>query len=109
VGVSVLTLFEVWTTYLYRTDSVSRADKAVADLRKAVGEVVPVNEAVLDLAFELRRTATARIALAYCLIAATAAHHQSIPVHRDSHFAALPEGRPKQETLPDKLPPPQSF
>jgi len=103
VGVSVITLFEVWTTYLHRTDSGSRADEAVADLRKAVSEVVPVNEAVLDLAFELRRTATARLALADCLIAATAAHHRAILVHRDSHFAALPEGRPKQETLPSKV------
>ena len=69
----------------------------------STGEVIPVDEAVLDLAFELRRTATARLALADCLIAATAAHHRAILVHRDSHFAALPEGRPKQETLPSKV------
>ena len=64
VGVSVLTLFEVWTTYLHRTGSGARADEAVTVLRQAVVEVVPVDEAVLDLAFELRRTATARVALA---------------------------------------------
>ncbi len=102
VGVSVLTLFEVWTTYLHRTGSSARADEAVETLRQAVAEVVPVDEAVLALAFSLCRNATARIALADCLIAATAAQRGAVLVHRDPHFAALPSGRPVQETLPDK-------
>lgn len=109
VGVSVLTLFEDWTTFLHRTHSGSRADEAVADLRQVVSEVASVDEAVLNLAFDLRRTATARIALADCLIAATAVRRGAVLVHRDPHFAALPYGKPMQETLPDKLSSSQSF
>ena len=36
------------------------------------------------------------------LIAATALWAGAVLVHRDAHFAALPPGRPSQETLPDK-------
>ena len=42
----------------------------------------------------LRHEATARVATADCLIA--------VLVHRDPHFASLPDGRPAQEVLPDK-------
>ncbi len=102
VCVSVLTLYEVRTTFLYRTGSHDRADKAVTDLRLAVSAVLPVTEATLSLAFELRRASTARLAIADCLIAATAVQQGAILVHRDSHFAALPTGRLAQETLPEK-------
>lgn len=102
VGVSVLTLYETYTTVLHRTGSHEDATGAVKNLREAVSEVVPVTEPILDLAFGLRRAASARIALADCLIAATAAHHGATLVHRDPHFDALPAGRPSQEKLPDK-------
>ena len=102
VAVSVLTLLEVWTTYLHRTESPTGADEAVANLRVSVSEVLPVTESVLDLAFDLRRHASARIALADLLIAATAALHGAILVHRDPHFASLPDGHSAQESLPDK-------
>jgi predicted nucleic acid-binding protein len=50
----------------------------------------------------LRHKATARVATVDALITATAAYRGAILVHRDPHFAALPVGRPMQETLPDK-------
>ena len=102
VAVSVLTLYEVWTTTLHRTGSPSRADDAVADLRAAVSAVIPLTEDILDLALVLRRAASARIATVDLLIAATAAARGAVLVHRDPHFAALPAGRPAQERLPDK-------
>ena len=103
VGISVLTLYETYTGVLHRTGSKAQAREAVAILRAAVDRIVPVSEAIIDLAMDLREAATARIATADCLIAATAAHHGATLVHRDPHFEALPAGRPAQETLPDKV------
>jgi predicted nucleic acid-binding protein len=101
-GVSVLTLYEVWTTHFHRTGSNRRADEAVAYLRQAIDEIVSVDESVVVLALALRRDAHSRIALADCLIAATAALNNAILVHRDPHFAALQPGMPAQEILPDR-------
>lgn len=102
VGISVLTLFETYTSVLCRVGSEEMATEAVANLRGAVGEIVPVDEGVLNLALAFRRAATARIATVDCLIAATAALHGAVLVHRDPHFAALPAGLLAQDTLPDK-------
>lgn len=102
VGISALTLFEVDTAVLHRTGSQEVADRMVADIRQSVAAVVPVTEEVVQFARELRRAATARIATVDVTIAATAAHHGAILVHRDPHFASLPAGRPEQEALPEK-------
>ena len=102
VGISTLTLFEIDTAVVHQSGSQEVADRMVAELRQGVAEVVPVSEAIADLARKLRRAATARVATVDALIAATAAHHEAILVHRDAHFAALPVGRPMQETLPNK-------
>ncbi len=59
------------------------ARKAVADLRLIVGVIVPVSDETVELAMDLRRDATARIATVDCLIAATAALNGAILVHRD--------------------------
>ena len=103
VGISVLTLFETYTRVLQRAGSHEIARRAVADLRAIVREIVPVGEAIVDLALDLRRSASARIATVDCLIAASAAFHGAILVHRDAHFISLPAGRPAQEILPDKV------
>ena len=102
VGVSVLTLYEIYTTSLHRTGSEESARETVNDLREAVSEILPVTESVLEVAFALRRRSAARIALADLLIAATAAQQGAVLVHRDPHFAALPPSKPDQEHLPDK-------
>lgn len=62
VSVSVLTLYEVYTTSLHRTGSEESARETVNDLREAVGEIPPVTESVLEVAFTLRRRSAARIA-----------------------------------------------
>jgi len=67
-----------------------------------VNELAPLSEATVELAMDLRHTATSRIATVDCLIAATAVQHGAILVHRDPHFGALPAGKPTQEVLPDK-------
>ena len=102
VAVSVLTLYEIYTVMLHRTGSDQAATEAVAELRGSVAEVLPITEAVLATALDLRHAATARIATVDATIAATAAHHGATLVHRDPHFSSLPPGKPTQETLPDK-------
>lgn len=67
-----------------------------------VDHVEPVGEPIVSMAIQLRHAATARVATVDVLIAATAAQHEAILVHRDPHFAALPAGRLVQEVLPDK-------
>lgn len=101
-SVSVLTLFETYTTVLHRTGSDALARQAVATLKAALSELAPISEAIVELAMDLRNAATSRIATVDCLIAATAVQHGAILVHRDPHFAALPAGKPTQEVLPDK-------
>ena len=103
VGASVLTLFEVATAVANRTGDLAEGERASEGYANAVAEIVPVSREVVRVALGLRRAASARIALADCLIAATAAHRGAILVHRDPHFAALPAGRPGQEALPAKV------
>jgi predicted nucleic acid-binding protein len=101
-AVSVLTLFETYTTVLHRTGSDAIARQAVATLKTALSEMAPISEAIVELAMDMRHTATSRIATVDCLIAATAVPHGAILVHRDPHFGALLAGKPTQEVLPDK-------
>ena len=101
-GVSVLTLFETYTTVLHRTGSDALARQAVATLKTALSVLAPLSETIVELAMDLRHSATSRIATVDCLIAATAVQHGAVLVHRDPHFGALPTGKPTQEVLPDK-------
>lgn len=52
---------------------------------------------------DLRMRASSRIALADCLISATAVMHGATLVHRDPHFGVLPAGLPNMESLPLKM------
>jgi predicted nucleic acid-binding protein len=101
VGISVLTLYEVWTATIHQSGSTTLATEAIETLKLIVSEVVPVTETTIELAIGLRQSATGRIALADCLIAATAMQCGATLLHRDPHFAALP-GTVVQEVLPDK-------
>ncbi len=102
VGISVLTLFEVMTAAFHRLGSYEAASQVVAECVASIKRIVPVTEAVVRLAMELRQEGATRVATVDIIIAATDAHHGAILVHRDPHFSALPSGRPAQERLPDK-------
>jgi predicted nucleic acid-binding protein len=102
IGISVLTIYEFWTSVIHRAGSQEASDEAVAVLRQSVDVIFPVAETTVKLALELRRSGASRIALADCLIAATAVQHGATLVHRDPHFSVLPNGRPNQLTLPGK-------
>jgi predicted nucleic acid-binding protein len=102
VGISVLTLHELAAAVLHRTGSEQASIEAVKIVRQSVPEVVVVSDSIVEIAIELRREASERMALADCIIAATAASRRAILMHRDPHFAALPRGKPIQEFLPNK-------
>lgn len=103
VGISALTLFEVMTAAFRRMGSYPSAIQVVAECVASIERIVPVTEEIVRLAMDLRQEGAARIATVDIVIAATAALHGAILVHRDPHFASLPSGRPVQESLPAKI------
>ncbi len=76
---------EVWTTYGALFDKVLAADRAAAE------------EAV-----RLRAATVPRLPAIDALIAATAAMHRLVLVHRDPHMAAIPAARLRQLRLPER-------
>jgi predicted nucleic acid-binding protein len=58
--------------------------------REAIRVIHPVDEAVANLAVQLRSQASERLPLADACIAACAARHGLVLLHGDSHYAALP-------------------
>jgi predicted nucleic acid-binding protein len=98
VGVSVLSLVEVYT----RLRAVGREKefkRTVEYYGILFTSFVPVSESIAHQAITLRSSATSRLPTIDSLIAATAAHHGAILVHRDPHFLALPGDEVKQELL----------
>jgi predicted nucleic acid-binding protein len=87
--VSVLTKAEIWA----RLKSLGReADfedewKILLSLFDAV---LPVDEKVVDQSIALRRTSPERLPTIDALIAATAANHGLVLVHRDAHMRTIP-------------------
>ena len=64
--------------------------------------VIPTDEAVAHQAVTLRLSTPVRLPTIDGLIAATAAVHGLILVHRDPHLAAIPAHLVQQKQLPDK-------
>lgn len=99
VGVSVLSAAEFWSRLRIRgaDDAFELEWKRLSEF---VPHVVPVSLSIVVKSIELRRAATARLPYVDALIAATAAESQTVLVHRDPHFAAIPDRLLKQEMLP---------
>ncbi|MFN8494356.1 MAG: PIN domain-containing protein [Caldilineaceae bacterium] len=64
--------------------------------------VIAVDEQIAHQAIQLRAATPERLPTINGLIAATAAAHQLILVHRDPHIAAIPSQEVQQFRLPDK-------
>jgi predicted nucleic acid-binding protein len=62
----------------------------------------PVTTEVVARSLDLRASATGRLPQIDALIAATAALHGALLVHRDPHFLTIPSHLLRQESLPDK-------
>ena len=89
-AVCALSLFE-FAQFLKRQGLDQTASAEMWGLyRAALTAVHPVDEAVADLAVQLRSQAADRLPLADACIAACAARHGLTLLHGDSHYAALP-------------------
>ncbi len=68
-----------------------------------LNEPEPVTQEVVRVALEIRAQASRRIPNADAIIAATAKLHGAALVHRDPHYAAIPERALRQIMLPGKV------
>ena len=100
-GLSALTSVELWARL--------KAEGCEGVFEQEWHDHLPLFEQVFSVdlllcvkAIELRRAATARLPTIDSLIAATAAMRNAVLVHRDPHFASVPDHLLKQEMLPDK-------
>ncbi len=101
-GTSILALFEFdLRLHQLGVDDATRAAE-LSRYRGLLDEVVDVSEAVRSEAIRLRISATARVSAMDVLIAATASLGNGRLVHRDPHFAAIPNNLLRQEVLPAK-------
>ncbi|MCZ7640644.1 MAG: PIN domain-containing protein [Verrucomicrobia bacterium] len=64
--------------------------------------IIPVDNVVARMAFELKRDTPERLPAMDALIAACAKVHEAVLVHRDPHIAPIPAHLLKQEPLPPK-------
>ena len=100
-GLSVLTSVELWARL--------KAEGHDEALEQEWEDHLPLFERIISVDFplclkaiELRRAATARLPTIDSLIAAAAARHDAVLVHRDPHFLSIPGRLLKQELLPEK-------
>lgn len=70
--------------------------------RTLLGQGLPADDAIAARAYYLRQTSAERLPNMDALIAATAAEHGAILVHRDPHMAGIPTSAVSQLVLPDK-------
>ncbi len=70
--------------------------------RTLLGQGIPADDAIASRAQLLRQTAATRLPNMDALIAATAAEHGAILVHRDPHMAGIPTSVVAQFVLPEK-------
>ena len=100
VGVSVLTPIELWTR-LKAEGSDSQFEQEWEDHLPLFEKIIEADIANCLKAIELRRAASARLPTIDAVIAAAAARHEAVLVHRDPHFTSIPGHLLKQEMLPD--------
>lgn len=101
VGVSVLTSIELWAR-LKGAGSEGEFEKEWEDHLPLFDRVVGVDFAHCLKAIELRRAATDRVPTIDSVIAAAAAQHNAVLVHRDPHFSEIPASMLKQEMLSER-------
>lgn len=98
VGISVLSLVELHARLCSLGDE-HKFSEVVEDYRELFAQIISVDETIALRAITLRQTAPARVPAIDALIAATAAHHDAVLVHRDPHFLALAGEAVRQQGL----------
>lgn len=97
-GISVLSLIEVYGRFRARGRA-AEFDEVLEIYRRLFTRILPVSEAIALRAVALRQAATARVPAIDAMIAATAAHHSAVLVHRDPHFLSIADGMLRQKVL----------
>jgi len=99
-GVSAVTVAELRSTLHAEMTDHAEADEAVERYLNELTVCLPVDRAVAECAWQLRRSASRRVPLIDALIAATARTHGATLVHRDPHLRAIPPALVQQVELP---------
>lgn len=97
-GLSALSLMEFWAV-LKRRGREDRMEQDWPALRPLFSEIVPASESIVMRALAFRRAAFDRLPAMDAIIAATAAVHDAILLHRDAHWRAIPADLLRQEFL----------
>ena len=101
MGLSALTSVEFWARL--RAEGRDMVfEQEWEDYPPLFERIVSVDLSLCLKAIELRRAATSRLPTIDSLIAAAAAKHDAVLVHRDPHFKCIPGHLLKQEILPEK-------
>ena len=101
MGLSALTSVEFWAR-LRAEDRDMVFEQEWEDYLPLFERIVSVDLSLCLKAIELRRAATSRLPTIDSLIAAAAAKHDAVLVHRDPHFKSIPGHLLKQELLLEK-------
>lgn len=101
MGLSALTSVEFWARL--RAEGRDMVfEQEWEDYLPLFERIVSVDLSLCLKAIELRRAATSRLPTIDSLIAAAAAKHDAVLVHRNPHFKSIPGHLLKQEILPEK-------
>lgn len=98
IGISVISLVEVHGI-LKAIGREKELSDIIEQYRSLFALIVSVDEGVAFRATTLRQDTSSRLPGIDAIIAATAALHDAVLVHRDSHFLAIPDKLLKQEML----------
>lgn len=101
IAISVLSVSEFWGRL--RAEGCEHAFEADwAKMAELIEHIVPVTLPIVQQGIQLRQNTSARLPYIDALIAATAAYHHAIFVHRDPHFSSIPTPFLTQIVLPEK-------
>ena len=98
IAISVLSLLETHGRFGARGRA-AEYEGMLETYRLLFNRILPVDEAIVLRAMALRQTAAVRVPAIDALIAATAAYHDAVLVHRDPHFLALAGEAVRQQGL----------
>lgn len=98
VAISAVSLIEVYSR-LKSIDRATEFNPTAEQYKYLFHEILPATEEIAFRAVTIRRAATERLPSIDSIIAATAAHHGAILVHRDPQFLSIPEDQLTQEIL----------
>ena len=98
VGISAVSLVEVHGR-IKAVRAGYRYTEVMTGYKELFADIVAADEAVANRAIDIRQAAIGRIPAMDSLIAATAAHHNAVLVHRDPHFQTIPDDQLRQLVL----------